>query len=174
MDESRAFDACRDCPTARSRRDFVRGATAAVATMLVALGVDPERAFGLPVDAGTAEREPDGSVRYPVPSADGVTIDKTNEIILVRQDSTIHAFALSCPHQRTMLRWLDREGRFQCPKHKSKYEPDGSFISGRATRGMDRYPLRLDGDAIVVLTSAAIQEDENASAWAAATVRIDA
>jgi nitrite reductase/ring-hydroxylating ferredoxin subunit len=111
-------------------------------------------------------------VSYPVPGEDGVSIDRGNEIVLVRWEGAVYAFALSCPHQRTMLRWIEKEHRFQCPKHKSKYEPDGAFISGRATRGMDRYPLSRERDSIHVTTSASIHEDEDAAAWAKAVVHL--
>jgi Rieske Fe-S protein len=77
-------------------------------------------------------------------------IDKANQVILVRWQNAVYAFALSCPHQNQALRWDAKETRFQCPKHKSKYQPDGTFISGRATRAMDRYAVRHEGDTIVV------------------------
>ena len=39
----------------------------------------------------------------------------------------------------TALKWAPRDAQFQCPKHHSKYRPDGSFI-------------RFDENAAVVLT----------------------
>ena len=56
----------------------------------------------------------------------------------MRFQGVVYAFNLSCPHQNTALKWQPDDQRFQCPKHKSRYQPDGTFISGRATRGMDR------------------------------------
>jgi Rieske Fe-S protein len=82
------------------------------------------------------------------------------------------AFSLACPHQNTALRWDAGNRRFQCPKHKSRYKPDGVFIEGRATRGMDRFAVRRDGDTIVVNLDALYREDENAAQWAAAFVML--
>ncbi len=84
----------------------------------------------------------------------------------------MYAFALSCPHQNTALKWLKDEGRFQCPKHKSKYEPDGTFIEGRATRGMDRYVVRRDGAKVVVDLGKLIEQDKDGAGWSAAQVAV--
>ena len=73
-----------------------------------------------------------------------------------------------------MLKWREKERRFQCTKHKSRYRPDGIFVDGRATRGMDRYPLRMAGGKIVVDTTASIHQDEDEDAWNAAELRLPA
>jgi Rieske Fe-S protein len=82
------------------------------------------------------------------------------------------AFNLACPHENTALRWRRQDDRFQCPRHESKYQPDGTFIEGRATRNMDRLPIRRDGDQVVVDLSRMIRSDQEPDAWAAASVAI--
>jgi nitrite reductase/ring-hydroxylating ferredoxin subunit len=184
MGHQAGIGACAGCAAGRAadgpaahggptRRDFVRDATAIVATMLLGLGADPARAHALPIRLTAGSAGEGGTLSFALPSTDGVTIDKKNEIILVRWQDSVFAFALSCPHQRTMLRWLEREQRFQCPKHKSKYRPDGAFISGRATRGMDRYAVRLQAGMVVVDRTKTIREDENAASWNGAMISID-
>jgi Rieske Fe-S protein len=101
-----------------------------------------------------------------------VQIDRDNQVILVRWQNTVYAFNLSCPHQNTALRWDEADARFQCPKHHSKYQPDGTFISGRATRNMDRLSVRRDADTIVVDVDAMYKSNEDQAAWAAAIVRL--
>jgi Rieske Fe-S protein len=71
-----------------------------------------------------------------------------------------------------MLRWLPKESRFQCPKHESKYQPNGTFMNGRATRNMDRLGVRMDGAALVVDVDTMFQSDKDLSGWTAATVAI--
>ncbi|HMB79977.1 MAG TPA: hypothetical protein VKI43_07920, partial [Vicinamibacterales bacterium] len=61
---------------------------------------------------------------------------------------------------------------FQCPKHESKYQPNGTFMNGRATRNMDRLPIRLDGATLVVNVAAMFQSDKDPAGWASATVTI--
>jgi Rieske Fe-S protein len=109
---------------------------------------------------------------YPIPATDGTTIDKDTQVILVRFEQKAYAFNLSCPHQRTALHWLQDQGRFQCPKHKSRYQPDGVFVSGRATRNMDRFAVRRDGATIVVDVDKVFKSDVDAAGWAAAVVAL--
>jgi Rieske Fe-S protein len=71
-----------------------------------------------------------------------------------------------------MLKWRENESQFQCTKHKSKYQPDGTFISGRATRGMDRYPVRIARGSVSVDVSSVILQDEDEAAWQAASVTL--
>ena len=162
-------DACAACT---GRRDFLRDAAAAAVGLLV--GVGARRAYAQSLDLALARAVgADGALRqYPLPAADGVHIDRDNEVILVRNAGRVYAFALSCPHQRTMLRWDERAGRFQCPKHRSRYTPDGQFISGRATRGMDRYALRREEAAVVVDTARLFKQDEDRAGWEAAFVAV--
>lgn len=152
------------CQGCEARRSFLRRAVEALGG-LWAFGVVPAFSVGTRSVAGV-------DVSYPVPQADGVTIDKVNEVILARRGNRVFAFALSCPHQRTMLKWHDQDNRFQCPKHKSKYQPTGEFISGRATRNMDRYPIRRDGEKVVVTVDRTIESDKDARGWGAAVATI--
>jgi nitrite reductase/ring-hydroxylating ferredoxin subunit len=151
------------CLQCEARRSFLKRAAESVAGYL-ALGVVPTFVAGVRFGAD--------DVSYPIPATDGVVVDKENEVILARRGNRVYAFALSCPHQRTMLKWLESDGRFQCPKHKSKYQPTGEFISGRATRNMDRYPIRVEGGKVVVTVSRTIESDQDRPGWAAAAAAV--
>jgi Rieske Fe-S protein len=137
----------------------------------VAVGI--AAASGLPLRLLHGLRRAAGEVRYPVPTGDSVSIDGDNEVILVRWTGRAYAFNLACPHQNTALRWQEGERRFQCPKHKSRYRPDGNFISGRATRGMDRLELRREGDELVVNTDRVFKQDEDAAGWEGAVTLLE-
>lgn len=154
-------DACTACT---SRRAFLRDTASALA------------AFGVFGDLETVEalapRGTGGSIRYPIPPSDGVSIDKKNEVILCRSGVEVYAFALSCPHQNTALRARPKNAGFQCPKHGSRYQPDGTFISGRATRNMDRLPISRDGDVLVVDPDVFFESDKDPARWATALVRL--
>ena len=111
-------------------------------------------------------------VEYPVPGTDGALLDRDNQVIVVRYGGACYAFALSCPHQNTALKWQSEEARFHCPKHKSRYAPDGTFLSGRATRHMDRLPIRRVGDKLLVNADRVYESDKDAAGWAAASVAV--
>lgn len=165
-------DDCDTCPIITSRRSFVRDTVAlGVAGVLATMGLS-KSASALPVSVIDALARTKSDVTYAVPAGDGVQIDKENEVILVRWQNAIYAFNLSCPHQRTALRWNAADKQFQCPKHKSKYTPVGSFISGRATRGMDKLAIRRQGGSIIVDVDVMYEEDENEAQWKAALVKL--
>ena len=109
---------------------------------------------------------------YPIPNADGAVIDREESVIIARWQGLGYAFSLACPHQNTALKWEAENSRFQCPKHHSKYRPDGTFIEGRATRGMDRFAVRLSGAALIVDLDKLYRQNEDAAEWKAAFVQL--
>jgi nitrite reductase/ring-hydroxylating ferredoxin subunit len=163
-----------DCFLPTSRRRFLRDTFLSVAGALVAVGMSKTAAFAMPLEFSEAKRA-HGSVRsYAVPNGDGAQIDKDNDVILVRWQNAIYAFNLACPHQNTALKWDDRDHGFQCPKHHSRFNPDGSYIadSGRATRNMDRFAIQRDGAGVSVDLDKLYQEDTDGPQWAAAVIRV--
>jgi nitrite reductase/ring-hydroxylating ferredoxin subunit len=170
-DQSHAQAGCEDCP-AVNRRAFLQDAARLAAGVFLALGASPARAAALRI--GFARGVPLGGDEhaFPIPAGDGATIDKDNQVILVRFEQKAYAFNLSCPHQNTALRWYPDDSQFQCPKHHSRYRPDGVFISGRATRNMDRLGVRRDGNNLVVDLDKFYRQDKNPTEWAAAFVAL--
>ena len=164
-------DDCNNCPLATNRRVFVRDVAIGVAGVLATLGLS-RAAAALPVGVIEALSRAATTVTYAIPAGDGVQIDKENEVILVRWQSVVYAFNLLCPHQRTTLRWNEAAKEFQCPRHKSKYTPAGDFISGRATRGMDRLAISRHGDSVIVDVDQMYEQDENEAQWKTAFVKL--
>lgn len=163
-------DACTACT---SRRAFLRETASVLAAFGVLGDLDaPEPGGPWRALEALAPRGAGSSIRYPIPPSDGVSIDKKNEVILCRSGLEVYAFALSCPHQNTALRARPKNTGFQCPKHGSRYQPDGTFISGRATRNMDRLPISRDGDVLVVDADVLFESDKDPARWAAALVRL--
>lgn len=156
-----------DCGATSGRRDFLKDGLLALAA-LTALGATADRLGAMSRVYATGSV--DGTaVRYPMPTADGATIDKPNKLILARFEGAVFAFALECPHRGENVTWQAKEGRFFCPKHKSTFKPAGDLIQGKAERGLDRYPVTRDGDEVVVDTSRTIRSTDEA-AWGAAKV----
>ena len=154
------------CSGCSGRREFLRTALTGAASIAALSTLGPVNAI-----AALAPRAPGGAVRYVVPATDGVSIDSTNEVILCRSNGDIFAFALSCPHQNTALKTMSKNAGFQCPRHKSKYLPNGTFVSGRATRNMDRLQIARDAAQIVVDPDIAFESDVDPAKWAAAFVK---
>ncbi|HZM25921.1 MAG TPA: Rieske (2Fe-2S) protein [Gemmatimonadales bacterium] len=171
-DSSSSTSCCSDCDETGGRRAFLRELAAIAAGVAAALEIRPERAAAWSVGFATGRTAFRDAVSYAIPSQDGVTIDKDREVILVRYQQAVYGFSLSCPHQKTPLRWQEDEHHFKCPKHKSRFEPDGTFIDGKATRNMDRYAIQRQGNDVVVDLGKLYREDENREGWIAAVVRL--
>lgn len=156
---------CTDCPLAGDRRAFLKQAGLVTVAVLIGVGMPAGLAASMVPTVVTARRQVAARLGYTIPAVDGVQIDKTNDVILVRWQHAVYAFNLSCPHQNTALHWNQGDAEFQCTKHHSKYRPDGTFISGRATRGMDRFSVVRQGDEIVVDVNAMHQNDVDPTGW---------
>lgn len=162
-----------NAPAAIERREFLRAGTLALASLgLLGLGARSAGAMTVREISAMPSKSGDGrdEKRYPIPAADGASIDKDNNVIVARAAGKVYAFSLGCPHQNTSLRWNADEKLFTCPKHKSHYHPDGTFIDGRATRDMDRLAVRRDGQTLVVDVDTLYQQDLNTAQWAAAFI----
>jgi Rieske Fe-S protein len=166
---------CTSCPLDPERREFLRAAGAALASLGL-LGLLPREANAATLRAvaalAAAPHDRRDEKRYPIPGADGVSIDRDNGVILARAAGKVYAFSLACPHQNTALRWNADERQFQCPKHKSRYRDDGVYIEGRATRSMDRLAIRRDGAVVVVDVDVMYQQDEKPGEWGSAFVAL--
>ena len=161
-----------DCFVTKTRRDFLRDSFLSMAGALIAVVVSRADAFAMPLAFVEAKSKSAMMRSYAVPAADGAQIDRDNQVILVRWQNEAYAFNLSCPHQNTALRWNDRDRQFQCPKHHSTFQPDGSRIEGRAQRSIDRLGLARDEAGLTVDLSRVIQQDKDPAGWAAASVKL--
>jgi Rieske Fe-S protein len=139
--------------------------------MVALAGLGSGSAVALPVYP-TSGAGDGGERRYPIPPSDSVNVDQAAQLIVVRADNHVYVFALSCPHQNNVVKWIAKDHRFQCTKHDSRYTPNGTYTSGRATRNLDRYVIRRDGDSVVVDLHKWIQSDKDAAGWTAATIAV--
>jgi Rieske Fe-S protein len=154
---------------ANGRRSFLRQSGCGLLTLAM-LGL-PDGAVALPI-SGVSGTSSDTERRYAIPQADGVSIDRRAQIILVRFANKVYAMALACPHENAAVKWLAKDRRFQCSKHDSRYTPEGTYTSGHTTRNLDRFPVRREEAEIVVTTDRVFRSDQNLSAWTSAIVAL--
>ena len=160
------------CAGGDDRRSFLKHATVLVAGAVASLGASARDAAALPVTFGEPLARAGDELTYPIPAADGATIDRDNGVIVVRAQNRAFSFNLSCPHENAAVRWKSALGRFECSRHDSVYSPSGVYTSGRATRNMDRFPIKKSGTTLVVDVSRLIQSDQQKAAWDAAAIDI--
>ncbi len=159
-----------ECAIDESRREFLRHGLLAVAAITAVAGTGaPLHAMARTYATGRGQEK---ALTYPLPTADGATIDDANKVILVRYQGIVSAFSLECPHRKNPLEWQPENGRFFCPKHKSTFKPEGTLTGGKAERNMDRYAIKVDGSSVIVDKTTLIRSSDDAAAWTAAAVQV--
>ena len=71
---------------------------------------------------------------------------------VVNAKGDLLALSQKCPHLGCKVPFCESSGRFECPCHGSIFDIGGEYITGPSPRGMDRYPLDVKGDTVVVDT----------------------
>jgi Rieske Fe-S protein len=167
------FFSCETDPcavTRANRREFLQS-TGCFGMAIAPLSLSAGDARALPVFLMEGSQN-GGERRYPIPATDSVNVDHGAQLIVTRFQGHVYVFALSCPHQNNAVKWLPKDHRFQCTKHDSQYQPDGLHTAGRATRNLDRYVIRRDGDSVVVDLHRWVQSDKDPTGWAAAAIAV--
>ncbi len=168
-----SFDtSCGACGDCASRRTFIGRLSTAIVALMVGADASSLESSPLPLAQASGTQTGSNEKSYPIPGADGVTIDRDAEIILVRFQGRLFAFNLACPHEHAALRWKAQDGRFQCPRHGSRYQQDGTFISGRATRNMDRFQLKRTGETVAVDLNRLFRSDQDKDGWSGAALTL--
>jgi hypothetical protein len=143
-----------------------------VAGAVAGLGASARDGAAMPVIGGESLARAGDELTYPIPAADGATIDRDDGVIVVRFQDQACSFNLSCPRENAAVRWKAALGRFECSRHDSVYSPAGVYAAGRATRNMDRFAIKKTGTSLVVDVSRLIQSDQQKAAWDAAVVAV--
>ena len=84
-------------------------------------------AAALPLRLLHALERRQAKISYPIPAADSVSIVTENQVILVRWESKVYAFNLSCPHQNAYNVISDIE------RAVLRYEPEVVVLSAGPT-----------------------------------------
>lgn len=74
---------------------------------------------------------------------------------LVRKASgEVVAFDPRCPHAQCAYAWIPDSNRFNCNCHGGAFALDGTVLAGPPPRPLDRFPLTVTGDQLVVAVPA--------------------
>ncbi|MEZ0604134.1 FAD-dependent oxidoreductase [Paraburkholderia sp. IW21] len=97
--------------------------------------------------------------------AERIVVDGEN-ILLVRDGDTVHAYAADCPHAGGPLeKGALCNGRIICPWHKGTFDvASGNVLEPPALVALDRYPVVVSGDDVMVTPEKLPQPVHDASA----------
>jgi cytochrome b6-f complex iron-sulfur subunit len=80
-----------------------------------------------------------------------------SEAIIPGMEAGVVALFQKCPHLGCRVPWCTTSQWFECPCHGSKYNRAGEKKGGPAPRGMDRFPVEVEGGKVVINTGIVIQ-----------------
>jgi cytochrome b6-f complex iron-sulfur subunit len=139
------------------RRDFLDGAWKVLGLALIAeagwtsydlLHPTAATGFGATVDAGPVSQYlKEGAVQY---FLDG-------RFYITQYQGGLRALYQKCPHLGCRVPFCTTSARFECPCHGSVYNLIGEYIQGPAPRGMDRFPIKIEGGRVIVDTSSVVE-----------------
>jgi cytochrome b6-f complex iron-sulfur subunit len=156
MAQQEDLSAPQDEPKEVDRRAFLNTSWKVLGAALVVeagwttydiLNPKPSGAFGGVIDAGSVSDYPAGAVKY---FQDG-------RFYVASSSGSVVALFQKCPHLGCRVPFCDSSGRFECPCHGSIYNILGEYIQGPAPRGMDRFPIKVQGTRVLVDTSTTIE-----------------
>jgi Rieske Fe-S protein len=82
--------------------------------------------------------------------ADGALVYRQSRVAVMRAGDEIYALSLTCTHLGCIVNVTP--GGLVCPCHGSTFDRRGEVLSGPATRRLDRFAVRVEGDHVVVLS----------------------
>jgi cytochrome b6-f complex iron-sulfur subunit len=104
--------------------------------------------FGSVVDVGTvAEFMDEGTVKYSL----------NGRFYVTQYQGGLRALYQKCPHLGCKVPFDIAAELFRCPCHGSVYNLIGEYESGPAPRGMDRFPITIENDHVMVDTSVIVE-----------------
>jgi cytochrome b6-f complex iron-sulfur subunit len=81
------------------------------------------------------------------------SLDPDGQYAAITNDSPLMALYQRCVHLGCKVPWCPSSQWFECPCHGSRYNRWGEWQFGPAPRGLDRFPLLVEGDRVIVDTS---------------------
>jgi cytochrome b6-f complex iron-sulfur subunit len=143
-----------------SRRNFLKLAWGALGAAALAEGawvsyrfLSPkvvEGEFGGVFTVGNVADFPPGSV---------TPVNAGRFYLIHLEDGGFLALYRKCTHLGCAVPWDQEKGKFICPCHASEFEADGDVLNPPAPRPLDRFPITIENDAILVDTGTPIQRD---------------
>jgi cytochrome b6-f complex iron-sulfur subunit len=80
-----------------------------------------------------------------------------SDSVLPGLEAGLIALFQKCVHLGCRVPWCQTSQWFECPCHGSKYNRVGEKKGGPAPRGLDQFPLVVDGDLVTIDTGTVVQ-----------------
>jgi cytochrome b6-f complex iron-sulfur subunit len=97
---------------------------------------------GSPVEIPISEIQAGGTVLFQYAGSPG--------ILFQEEDGTFRAFSLVCTHLACNVIWKPDRKEFYCPCHDGLFDAQGNVLSGPPPTPLERWPVQVKNDRIVI------------------------
>jgi menaquinol-cytochrome c reductase iron-sulfur subunit len=88
--------------------------------------------------------------------------EKSTAWIVKLSDTEVVAYSPQCTHLGCAYHFNEAKGEFICPCHTTNFAIDGKVLNGPAPRPLDRYPVRVQGNRLLIGTIEPAREGKKA------------
>lgn len=110
----------------------------------------PQSSGGGPVQLDAAQKTELEKQHYVI-----VTAGTTRIIVFRDESERVRALAAKCTHEGCTVQYLAGESIIWCACHNGRYDLDGRVLSGPPPRPLAQYPIRQEGEDLIVDLGAA-------------------
>ena len=86
----------------------------------------------------------------PVGDAKDIVFNNTPGVLINRPDKGYVALSRVCTHLGCLVDYQKDKKRLLCPCHAGIYDLSGSVISGPPPKPLQQFPLKVEGDSIII------------------------
>ncbi len=88
-------------------------------------------------------------VDLPVGGTKNITYGAT-PVLVLRTPESLRAFSLICTHLGCIVQWQADKKEFYCPCHDGRFDEFGDVIAGPPPIPLEQYPVRVEGETVIV------------------------
>ena len=133
------------------RRNFLKSLLAFLgSTALISLGYPLLRFLAPPSGEAKTTRLTFQKAEIPAGKAREIVFNNTPAIIINRPGKGYIALSRVCTHLGCLVDYDKRKSRLICPCHAGMFSLDGNVISGPPPKPLAKFPLRVEGENIII------------------------
>jgi cytochrome b6-f complex iron-sulfur subunit len=134
-----------------TRREFLQRLLAALGlTALASFFYPLVKYFSPPAEEPGARRLVLSKKDIPSGEAKNIVFNNTPGVLINRPDKGFIALSRVCTHLGCLVDYQKDKNRFLCPCHAGTYDLSGSVISGPPPKPLQKFPLKVEGDSIII------------------------
>jgi Rieske Fe-S protein len=81
---------------------------------------------------------------------EGITYIQSSQLFIYKNQHSIDILDAHCTHMGCILSYDETQQQFKCPCHKSKFDSDGTRLSGPAKRNLDKIEFKIKDKTLFV------------------------